>query len=119
MNESSYRLRMFGGYLQYRKPSRKLGSQCACGAYCKDGDCSWDYWTDCKDLTMQGKVMFSDEQIEEARQELTKAAMLWAAVNIDDGGALTGVDVPDRDCIVYLNEQAMGIELDIKKYLGA
>ena len=61
-------------------------------------------------------VHYTPEQIEGARQTLTKAAMLHVAGLF--GPELAGVEVPDHDCIVYLNEQALGIELDIKKYLG-
>lgn len=62
------------------------------------------------------EVYITKESIEEARQELHKAAMLWAACNIPDC-PVSGVDIPDEDCVKYLVEQAAGIELDIKKYL--
>jgi len=65
---------------------------------------------------MRNTTHYTNEQIEEARQTLTRAAMLHVAGLF--GPELTGVEVNDHDCIVYLNEQALGIELNIAKYLG-
>jgi len=56
------------------------------------------------------------DELEEARNTLTKAAMLHVAGLF--GPELAGVEVPDSDCIKYIVEQDAGIELDIKKYLG-
>lgn len=60
---------------------------------------------------------YTTDEITDAKAELSKAAMLWAAVNIPDC-PVSGVDVSDEDCVRYLNEQANGVELDIKSYLG-
>lgn len=57
----------------------------------------------------------SPAEMEQARAELTKAAMLSVAGMY--GPELVGVDVPDSDCIRYIVEKDAGIPLDIKKYL--
>lgn len=59
---------------------------------------------------------FNPEQIEEAREVLSRAAMLHVAGLF--GPELAGVDVPDSDCVRYLLEQEQGIDLDIADYLG-
>lgn len=59
--------------------------------------------------------MEDTERMEQARQVLTKAAMLHVAGLF--GPELAGVEVPDEDCLRYLREQEQGVPLNIESYL--